>query len=174
MYLIRDRWLSMRADACRTATGVHVEPYYVMECRDWVHIVAVDNDGRLLTVRQYRHGTGTMCVELPGGEVESGESPEDAARRELTEETGYSAAEFRLLGSFFPNPARQNNTVHCFFAQPVVYRQAPSLEATEEIETAFITLAQVPGMIADGRFSQGLHIASIHLYTSFLSQGGQT
>ena len=77
-YLVSDRWMRLRADRCETPEGVIVEPYYVQEPMDWVHVVAFDDAGRILINRQYRHGLGTISIELPCGAVEPGEPPMDA------------------------------------------------------------------------------------------------
>lgn len=87
-YLIRDPWMTLRADRCETASGVVLDPYYLLEPQDWVQIVAFDREDRLLIIRQYRHGAGLISAELPCGAIEPGETPDQAARRELLEETG--------------------------------------------------------------------------------------
>lgn len=87
-YLIRDPWMVLRADRCVTASGVAVDPYYVQEPPDWAQIVAFGREDQILVARQYRHGAALICAEFPCGAVEPGETPEQAARRELLEETG--------------------------------------------------------------------------------------
>ncbi|MBU1702225.1 MAG: NUDIX domain-containing protein [Candidatus Eisenbacteria bacterium] len=89
-------------------------PYYVMECADWVNVVALTDDDQLVLVRQYRFGRETFTLEIPGGVVERGEDPAIAAARELREETGYACGAIEPLGWHEPNPAIQNNRVHSF------------------------------------------------------------
>lgn len=74
-YLLRDQRLAVRADDCVTKTGAKVASHYVLEYPDWAHAAAFSGDGRLLVVRQYRHALGRVCVELPGGVIETGEFP---------------------------------------------------------------------------------------------------
>jgi 8-oxo-dGTP pyrophosphatase MutT (NUDIX family) len=161
--LIHDRWISLRADRCALASGLIVEPYYVIEDRDWVHVFAQDDLGRILIVRQYRYAAGAFCAELPGGVIDEGESPLESARRELLEETGHTAAEWALVGQCFANPARQTNRVHLFAARGLRLESPQKLDESEEIACSFATIAEVKAMIAREEFSQSLHIASFYM-----------
>jgi ADP-ribose pyrophosphatase YjhB (NUDIX family) len=113
-------------------------PYYAISAPDFVAIVAVNAEGHLLLVRQFRHVAGRMTLELPAGHVEIGETPEQAARKELAEETGHEADTFELLTVLAPSTARFTNRLWCFYAgnarpaanvqieagmQPVIYTQ---------------------------------------------------
>ncbi len=163
-YLIQDKWLTVRADQCRTARGVSVAPYYVLEYPDWVQVVAFDADDRILVTQQYRHAAGSICLELPCGIVEEAdETPLAAARRELMEETGYAAERFELVGSFSPNPATHTNTLHCFAAYHVFRSQQASQDETEDIWCGFMSIRDVISAIETGRFSQALHVSSLLL-----------
>jgi 8-oxo-dGTP pyrophosphatase MutT (NUDIX family) len=104
--LFSDRWLTLRADECALPNGKTLSPYYVLEERDWVHVFAIASDGRVLTVTQYRYAGNAVCMEFPGGALDAGETPEQAARRELLEETGFEATTWTNVGSVFANPAR--------------------------------------------------------------------
>ena len=162
-YVVRDPWMTLRADHCEMASGVTLSPYYVEESPDWVHIVAFDSYDRILIIRQYRHGAGLISTELPSGAVESGEEPTHAARRELLEETGCTAETLVPLPILSPNPARYANRIHAFVATGTRCVQQQNLEATEEIEFEFLTLREVLLLIDDGMFPQALHTASLFL-----------
>lgn len=92
-------------------------PHYLIAQADFVVVVATDPEGRLLLVRQFRPAVMQMTLELPAGHVNPGETPEQSARKELLEETGYEAPEFELLGTLSPSTARFTNRMWCFFAQ---------------------------------------------------------
>ena len=115
--LIKDRWINLRTDHCVTPAGVEISPYYVLSYPDWVHVVAITEAGCLVLVRQYRHGAGESFLELPGGTVDPADtSIEEAARRELVEETGFTARRWEMVSSLHPNPATHTNRVHGLLA----------------------------------------------------------
>ncbi len=160
-YLLRDRWLTVRADDCVTQSGAAVAPYYVLEYPDWANVAAFDEAGRLLVVRQYRHALGRVCVELPGGIVEAGDaSPLTAARRELAEETGYGSDHWEALGAFSPNAATHTNTFHGYLASAVRFLAAPRPESTEDMTHEFISVPTLLELIATGEFAQGMQVAT--------------
>ena len=163
-YIIQDKWLKVRADTCETSEGLVVDPYYVLECKEWVHIVAFDSIGQILVTKQYRHGSQTVCIEIPCGEVEESDgSILAAAKRELLEETGYCGKEFIEAGKVFANPARQNNRVHCFLALDSYKAQESNQDESEAIDYEFIELKKLFELIDGGQFSQALHISSVFL-----------
>jgi ADP-ribose pyrophosphatase YjhB (NUDIX family) len=92
-------------------------PHYSIHAPDFVVIVATTTPGHLLLVRQFRPSVGGATLELPSGHVDPGETPEQAARRELQEETGHDAKTLELLATLSPSTARFTNRLWCFFAK---------------------------------------------------------
>lgn len=160
--LVQDQWISLRADVCVLSNGSVIEPYYVLEEAEWVHVFAQADNGQLLIVRQYRYAANVVCMELPGGAVDVGETVLDAAKRELREETGYTASDWTYVGHCFANPARQTNRLHLFIARGLLKDGAKALDASEDIVESFATPSEVKGMMARGEFCQALHIASFY------------
>ena len=161
--IVRDRWMTLRADCCVTAGGVILDPYYVQEPADWVQVVAFDTEDRILLIRQYRHGAGIVCTELPGGGIEQGESPAQAATRELLEETGCAADSLEALPVMHPNPARYSNRVHSFIATGTRRVQQQKLDESEEIEFEFLSIPRVFELIDSGSFPQALNVGCLFL-----------
>ena len=108
----------LRRDRNRSADGSKTSHFYVLEAPAWINVVPVTRDGQVVMIRQYRHGTREITLEIPGGMTDPGDtSPAAAARRELREETGYDCEELVELGALAPNPAIQDNRIYTFLAR---------------------------------------------------------
>lgn len=166
--VLKDRWIDLRADACRTPGGEEISPYYVLSYPDWVHVVAITPAHELVLVEQYRHGAGGVFLELPGGMVDATEQdPTQSALRELEEETGYQASEIRLVSSLFPNPAIQSNRVHTYLAVGAEPTGTRKLDAGEEGMTVHrLPVREVVANLQRGILAQSLHVASLLLALS--------
>jgi len=160
-YIHKDRWISLRADDCVTDEGVEIAPFYVLEYPDWVHIVALDPDDKVLLVRQYRHGLGGLSLEIPAGGVSARETdPLAAAARELLEETG-CAGTLSLVNVTTPNPATHANRIHTVLARDVVQVAAPSDDPSERIEPFWTPAAEAVRLALSGRMAASIQVASL-------------
>ncbi|MFZ6744497.1 NUDIX hydrolase [Undibacterium sp. JH2W] len=120
------------------------------------------DDGRILTVKQFRYGAKKVCIELPGGVIDEGETALLAAQRELLEETGYTTTHWQSLGTMYANPARQTNSIHLFLATGLNLMGKQQLDVSEEIEFDFLAIPEIQQKIEKNEFSQALHIASFY------------
>ena len=140
-------WFQVLAEQARGGG----QPHYVIQGTDFVVIVAVTPQGQILLVRQYRVAVAAMTLELPAGHVDPGETPEQAARRELLEETGHAADTFKLLATLSPSVARFTNRMWCFLAADA--RPAAGAEAQREVGVDLILYDRgVQGLIEEKEF----------------------
>ena len=160
--VIDDPWLRVRADDCVTAEGARIAPFFVTEHPDWAIVVAIDADGNLLLVDQYRHAWGVTSRELPTGAVD----PEDAdaiaaGQRELLEETGYGGGAWRLVSTLAPNPSNQSNRCFVLLATGVTKLAEPQNEPTERLRLVTLPVPEAVAIGRAGGIVQAMHVAAL-------------
>ncbi|MDR1657413.1 MAG: NUDIX hydrolase [Deltaproteobacteria bacterium] len=149
---------------CLSPKDGREKTFACLQSPEWVNVLAVTAEGKFLLVDQFRHGSRDFCLEIPGGVVEPGQSLEETARRELMEETGYSAARLELLCSFKPNPALFSNRVHTFLAYEAAPTGQTDFDENEEMSLSLATIDELKAMILDGRIDHALMVAAISFY----------
>jgi len=156
-------WLRVRMEHVRLPNGHEIPDYYRIDMPDWAQVFAVMDDGRVAMIEHYKHGPGALSLELPAGYLEPGEDPEIAARRELLEETGLEADDWRCLGHFFMDGNRGCGTSHVYLARGARQVAAPHLEASELIAQRRLTLDDVRAAWQHGRIHNMATIGAVGL-----------
>jgi 8-oxo-dGTP pyrophosphatase MutT (NUDIX family) len=133
----------------------------VLESVDWVNVVAITADQKVVVVRQFRFGTSAITTEVPGGMVDAGENPLAAAMRELREETGYASDNWHYLGAVEPNPAFMDNLCHHYLAYPAEKTQDLDLGDGEDIVVALVTLAELRMDVRQGALRHALALSAL-------------
>jgi ADP-ribose pyrophosphatase len=157
------RIFRVRHDLYRIEPSGLERDFVVLDCPDWVNVIPVTDDGQVVFVRQFRHGTREVSLEVPGGVIEPGETPEAAAIRELLEETGYAPESIKPLGFVYPNPAIQGNRSHTFLAEGCHLAAEPRPDTFEHIEVVLHPLSNIPAMIRSGEISHSLIVSAFAL-----------
>ena len=188
-YLVDAPWLKVAKEKCELPNGKIIDDFYTLWQPDWVLILARTTEGKWVMTEQYRHGTGKITLEFPAGIIDKGETPEQAALRELQEECGYGiekqcvtlseASKMRsrtgldsstplrsaqndtisYLGSFPVNPDRHRGKFHVVFIDKVIKEGCTHFDSTEEIESLLLSDEALQAKMADGSFNHPLQMA---------------
>jgi 8-oxo-dGTP pyrophosphatase MutT (NUDIX family) len=159
-YALQLPFFALRVDTVETGRGVVLADYPVIESRDWVCVVCLDQEQRAVMVKQYRHGIGRETLEFCAGRIDPGEQPLDAAKRELHEETGYVAENFSLLRTICPDTTRQRTLAHIFLATGARQQFAQALEPCEDVE---VTLRRLDDPSLRTDLIHAVHVLSLLL-----------
>jgi 8-oxo-dGTP pyrophosphatase MutT (NUDIX family) len=147
-----------RFDQCELPNGKVFEAT-ALEFRSWAAVLALTKDQEVVLIRQYRHGAQGVFWELPGGVVDDGENPLEGARRELSEETGYTTSSLIEVGKFYPNPALQTNLMYGYLAYDAQKTDVQKLDDAEDIEVYLVPFDELIAMTKRGEFLNGLQVA---------------
>lgn len=162
--LYRDTLAAESGGGADAAGLVATREALTLDAPTWVNVIARLPDERVLLVRQWRYGIAAPTLEIPGGMVEEGEDPREAAGRELFEETGYRAGRITYLGEVEPNPAFITNRCFTFVADELEQIGEPEGDGEEELTVESAALAEVPHLILSGAIRHALVIAAFYLF----------
>lgn len=160
------RIFRLREDRKRSPRTDQEHDFIVMNCRNWVNVVAVTEDDRMVFVEQYRHGSNTVELEIPGGVMDATDSsPVVAGLRELREETGYAGDEARLIGEVFSNPAIMNNRTYTVFVRNCREDHKTEFDHGEDLVTRLIPVGEVHSLVAAGEIRHSLVVAALYHFS---------
>ncbi|MDA0798863.1 MAG: NUDIX hydrolase [Chloroflexi bacterium] len=160
--------ISVRLEHVRLSDGTE-STRDIVDHPDAVVILAVDDEGNVLFVRQYRKAPEVELLELPAGVMDPGETePLKSAQRELREETGYAAGELTPLGSFYSAPGTMTELLYCFLARQLTYDPLPA-DDDERIELERMSFADAVAAARAGLFQDSKTLASLFLAAPYLS-----
>jgi len=160
------RIFKLRTDTARHPKTGRLHPFHILESPDWVNVVALTPDREMVLIRQYRMGTGEVTLEIPGGLIEPGDTPAEAALRELKEETGFipgpSSPPPRRIGLVKPNPAFLDNTCYTYLVEEVVPGGGQEMDPAEDIAVDLVPASELSGLVAGGRIDHGLVLNALY------------
>lgn len=142
--------------------------FYRINTGDWVNIAPITAANELVCIRQFRHGSEQITIEIPGGMVDLGEDPKAAAARECLEETGFQCDELIPLGELAPNPALFPNRLHTFLAPNAKRVAEINNTSTEQTEVQLIPMEQLPEFLVSGEIDHALVVATLWRLLYFL------
>ena len=159
------RIFKVRTDRRRSPRTEAEHDFFVIDCAHWVNVVAVTTQDQVVLIEQYRHGTNTVELEIPGGMIDStDESPLAAGVRELREETGYEGRPARMLGEVYPNPAIMSNTCYTVLVENCSLVHPVQWDSGEDIATRLVPVEEIGSLIAAGKIRHSLVVAALSFF----------
>ncbi len=159
------RIFKIRSDLCVNPRTGKEHDFYVLDSVNWVNVVAITPDQQLVMVEQYRHGSGTVELEIPGGMMDAGETdPVATAVRELREETGYEGENARLLGKVWSNPAILNNRTYTVLIENCRLKHGVEFDSGEDLITRLVPVADIPKLVADEKIGHPLVVVALYYF----------
>lgn len=165
------RIFTIRSDRRVSPRTTKEHDFYIIDCANWVNVIALTPDRQLVMVEQYRHGSETLELEIPGGMMDpSDSSPEAAGVRELREETGYEGERPRIIGRILPNPAIMSNVCYTVLVENCRLNHPPQMDHAEDLVTRLIPVSEFPALVAAGKIQHSLVVVALY-YFELLQRG---
>jgi ADP-ribose pyrophosphatase len=166
------RVFSVRSLRKQPPAGGLAHEFFVIDSVNWVNVIALTPQNELVLVEQYRHGSDTIELEVPGGMMDAGDaSPAATGARELTEETGYEGGAPEVIGQVFPNPAIMTNICYTVLVPNCQLTGKTKFDATEDLATRLVPIAEAPALVAAGKIRHSLVIAALYHFDLWRKRG---
>jgi ADP-ribose pyrophosphatase len=137
--------------------------FYVIDSVNWVNVIATTPDNQLVMIEQYRHGSNTVELEIPGGMLDAKDaSPEAGGIRELREETGYEGEQPKIIGEIFPNPAIMSNTCFTIWVKDCKCKHPVEWDHGEDLITRLVPWDEIPKLVATGKIRHSLVVVALY------------
>jgi len=159
------RIFTIRSDRKISPRTQQPHEFFVLDCVNWVNVIAITPDQHLVMVEQYRHGSDTVELEIPGGMVDATDaSPSTTGLRELREETGYEGENPKLIGEMFPNPAIMSNRCFTVMVENCRCVHPVEFDHGEDLITRLVPITDIPRMVAMGNIRHSLVVVALYYF----------
>jgi|SRR5436190_2855522 len=157
------RVFTLRSDRKISPRTRKEHDFFVIDSVNWVNVIALTSDKSLVMVEQYRHGSETVELEIPGGMMDTVDvTPETTAQRELREETGYEGANPQVIGRIYPNPAIMSNTCFTVMLDSCQCIHPVAFDHGEDLITRLVPIAEIPNLVASGQIRHSLVVVALY------------
>jgi len=159
------RIFTLRSDVKVSPRTGKEHDFFVLDAVDWVNVIAITPQNELVMVEQFRHGSNTVELEIPGGMMDKVEcDPVATGVRELREETGYAGDHARLLGKISANPAIMSNYCHTVLVENCRLQHAVEFDSGEDIITRLVPVAEIQRLVSEGKIQHPLVVVALYYY----------
>jgi ADP-ribose pyrophosphatase len=157
------RIFTIRSDTAISPRTGKEHDFFVIDCANWVNVIALTPDNQLVMIDQYRHGSNTVELEIPGGMIDPRDaSPVAAGIRELREETGYAGENARIIGAVYPNPAIMSNTCYTVLIENCRCLHPVEFDHGEDLITRLVPRDEFPALVANARIKHSLVVVALY------------
>jgi len=165
--LFGNKIFGFREDKVQSPKTDKVHPVWVMDAPNWINIIPITAEKKVVLIKQYRFGNQEITLEIPGGMIDRGENPKEAAIRELKEETGFVAEKVIEIGRVNPNPALMSNFTYSFLALNAEKSFDQNLDGMEDIEVIEVNLEEVTELIREGKIDHALVVCAFYFFNQY-------